>query len=385
MRGPLTLSRIPLKNLRAHPVRTVILFLLTLAQAACVFSGLTMIREIRQELTAADARLGADILIYPSAAMSRISSKALLMQGTPVEVWKDRSLLKRMDDCEGIDQVACQLYIRDTTQGQSVWIVGFDPEKDFTIAPWVQAYEVKNLPEGYVIAGCKAAEESDSVILFGKTWPVAARLMETGSELDEMVFVNLNTLSQLIAAAENAGVTAYSAIKPENDFTVALVKVQNKVDLDSVTSWLNVYLRKVKAVRSEATLTDTSSGIHGQIGIIAMIAIAAWIVLLFALGIAQSMMMKERRKELYLWHAIGATHAIVDRVMLREAMLIHSAGAISGMIVAWGAFCLLGKAAFTASFALLTITLSIVVGCFSTIIAVRRATNSLNEQMLLTV
>jgi hypothetical protein len=35
------------------------------------------------------------------------------------------------------------------------------------------------------------------------------------------------------------------------------------------------------------------------------------------------MMMRERRKELFVWHAIGASRGIVNRVMLLEAVEIY--------------------------------------------------------------
>lgn len=341
MKQTLTLGKIPLRNLRAHPVRTVILMLLAMTQAACVFGGLMMTQSMRHEMALAETRLGADILVYPSAAMSRISSKTLLMQGSPVEVWKDRSLLKRMQDCDGIEKVAYHTYIRDTTEGIPIWIVGFDPAEDFVITPWMEDGDLSQLADGAVLAGCDVMGENGAVTLFGQSWPIAARLTETGSELDGMVFVSMTTLGLMTEAAKAVGVSAYSAIDPQNDFTVALVKVRNKEDLDSVTSWLNVYLRKVKAVRSEAALTDTASGIHGQIGMTVLIAVAAWAVLLLALGIAQSMMMKERKKELYLWHIVGAAHSLINAVMSWEALLIHGTGAALGVIIAFAALHLL--------------------------------------------
>ncbi len=384
MKRALTLGKVPLKSLRAHPVRTIVLLLLTVAQAACVFGGLTMMRSMQDELALADARLGADILIYPSAAMSRISSKTLLMQGSPVEVWKDRSMLSRTQDCGGIERMTYQLYIRDTTRETPTWIVSFDPMADFVITPWVTGYDVPSLPDGAVLVGCKA-DGQDAVTLFGQSWPIAARLTETGSELDDMVFVSPNTLAQLLSAAESAGITAYRSIDPHNDFTVVLVRVRSGANLDSVTSWLNTYIRKVKAVRSEETLADTSSGIHGQISLIAAIAVAAWIVLLLALGIAQSMMMKERKKELYLWHAIGATRSIVNRIMMREALLIHGVGAALGVLAAGAVLCLLRSAPFSIPYVLTTVLLSVVSGCVSAMIAVRRTAKAMNGQMLLNV
>ena len=42
MRSALKLNSIPAKNMRTHPVRTVILMLLVMAQAACVMGGTSM-------------------------------------------------------------------------------------------------------------------------------------------------------------------------------------------------------------------------------------------------------------------------------------------------------------------------------------------------------
>ena len=175
MKSALKLNSIPMKNMRTHPVRTMILILLVIAQAACVMGGLMLTRSMRREMTLAEARLGADILVYPSAAMSKISSKTLLMQGSPVEVWKDRSILSRMDDCDGIAAVSYKLYIRDSTAETPLWIAGYDPETDFVIAPWIEGQTDYKLPDGSVLAGCRAAQGENVISLFGKSWPVAAR------------------------------------------------------------------------------------------------------------------------------------------------------------------------------------------------------------------
>ena len=389
MKSALKLNSIPVKNMRAHPVRTMILMLLVMAQAACVMGGLSLTRFMRQEMAIAEARLGADILVYPSAAMSKISSKTLLMQGSPVEVWKDRAMLSRMDDCDGIAAVSYQLYIRDTTAETPRWIVGYNSETDFVIAPWIDGQTDFRLPDGAVLAGCKAVQGDNIVSLFGKSWPVAARLAEMGSELDEMVFVNPHTLKSLIEAAGDAGITAYRNVDPERDFTVALLRVNDQASLDSVTSWLNTYIRKVTAVRSEETLADTSAGMRRQMTMIAAISAGAWIALLLALGVAQSMMMKERKKELYVWHAIGASRAVVNRVMLRESLMIYAAGALLGILLCAALLPILFGTGMGYSvlppFALVTVTLTVLIGGVSTLLSVKRATESMNGQMLLTV
>ncbi len=385
MKSSLTLGAIPGRNLRSHPIRTVILLLLTLLQAFCIFATLEMARSAGREMERAEQRLGADILIYPSSAMSRISGQTLLMQGTPVEVWRDRSLLKRLSDCEGLKQVAFQTYIQDRTGAEKRWIAALDPEEDFVIAPWTEQGTLSGLRTGEAVAGCRVPEEEGNVKLFGRSWPVFRRLEETGSELDDMVFVSRDTLELLLSAAGEEGVKEYEDLDPRQDFSVALVRVQDRQNLESITNWMNVYIRKVKAVRSEETLSSAAAGIRGQTGILLLTALGASLVLLLALGIARSLMMKERKRELYVWHALGASRGVVRSVMLREALLVHGAGALAGVAAGAAAFCLVPGSPFSPWAALLTAALSLGIGCLSTLLSLRRATRSMNGQMLLTV
>jgi len=384
----LSLREIPIKNLRTHPVRTVILFVLTLAQAACVFGGIMMMLGMRQELARAQARLGADVLVYPTAAESKISMKSLLMQGTPVEVYRDRSMLDKMEYCDGISAVTHQIYISDTAaDGSKIWIYGYEPETDFVISPWLENEKDIQTPAGSVILGSKVVAENNMITLYRKDWPVAARLEETGSSLDTSVFVCMDTLRELIKASKEAGTDTYASVNPDKQFSSAPVRVIDKSKVGSVTDWINIYVRKVTAVRSEETLTQASSGIQSTTKMLAVIAAVAWLVLLAALGIMQSMLMKERTGELHVWQAIGASRRIVNRVMLSEAFLVHLAGAVAGTILAGIGFLLFGKGYPTggilaAVFAAVVVTVA--AGLFSAWLALKKASKKLSGQMLLT-
>ena len=90
-------------------------------------------------------------------------------------------------------------------------------------------------------------------------------------------------------------------------------------------------------------------------------------------------MMGERRKELYVWHAVGASRGIVLRVMLRETLLIYLPGSLLGILIAsiWSGM--------AGAQAICIVCLSALIGCISTIGAVKTASRSMNSQMLLTV
>ncbi len=382
MRQPLRLGTIPAKNLRCHPVRTVILFVLMVLLTACAAGGFALIQSMQREAVRSEGRLGADILLYPSEAMSGISAGKLLMQGTPTEVHRDRSMLSRLQDCDGIAQVSCQLYLRDTTGDKPIWIVGYDPETDFVIHPWLGTEENQPFPAGTVLAGNGAPGENGGIKLFGRVWPIAARLEKTESVLDDMVFIDIRTVPEILKAAEEAGIDEYRSVDPENDFSAVLIRIREKKDIDSVTNWLNVYVRKMKAVRSEETLTDTASGIRGQMRLIAVIAGAAWMILLLSLSIAQSVIMKERKKELYVWYTVGASRDMVRMIMMKEAMMVYGAGVTAGVLAG-------GLAALPAFGTVLSVVpalviscLSFLAGCAGTLRAVKRAERSVSGQML---
>ena len=391
MSGDLSLRRVPLRTIRAHPVRTAVVLVLGLAQAACVFSGLVLVQGARQELSLAERRLGADIVVYPTAALQKIDKDDLTMLGTPVECYRERSMLSRMNSNDDIESVSYQIYIADTAaDGGRTWIVGYEPQTDFVIAPWLE--EGDGAPGEGVVAGSDApVDAAGTVTLFGRPWPVTARLARTGSELDRAVLVDMDTLGRLIDASLDAGVDTYASLDPHRDYSVALVRVADRDRAQSVVDWINIHVRKVTAVGSGELLTGTASAIRGHSGAIAALAAVAWLIVLAALAAAQSMLMNQRRGELRVWRTIGASRATIERVMVHEALVIHAAGACAGVALALPLLAASGPAtagalaparALPAAGAALLV--SLLVGCASTWLTVRRAARALDGQELLT-
>lgn len=386
-----SLSQVPFKTMKAHPVRTLILIILTAAQVMAIFTGLMLVRSARQELQLAEARLGADVLVYPTQAMSKISKDGLLMQGTPVQVWKPCSMLSRLEECDNIDAVSHQVYISDgTTKGEPLRITGYEPDTDFVIAPWIAEGPSFIPPQGTLITGSKVrTDEGNTVSIFGKQWPVSGHLLETGSALDEMIFVSMETLKTLIEASVDAEIQTYAKLSPENSWSAALIRINDKENVESVTNWINIYVRKVTAIRSEASLSATAADLQNQIKVIAVIALSAWLLMVLALGIVQSMLMRERRKEIFIWHIIGASRSKIHGVILREAFWTHMAGGIAGILLSLLTLPLPNKIlqystdlsmSALLSAAGLSLILSLITGCLSSWLAVHSSTQAMNGQ-----
>ena len=336
MSNALSLRRVPLLTIRAHPVRSLIIAVLALAQAACVFGGLILVGAMRAELTLAERRLGADLVVYPTTCLNQVEKKRLLMLGTPVGCHQPRSALARMSSNEDIAAVSYQLYVSETlADGTTRWIVGFEPETDFALSPWIAEGEGSSLPRGSVLVGSAVpGADGQSLSVFGRERPIGAHLLATGSELDDAVFVSMGTLTDMMADARAAGEDIDDSLDPSTDYSAALVRASDSDAIESVTNWINLYVRKVSAVRSSEALVGAASGIRAHRGVAIGVLGATWLVLLGALIIVQVSLMNERMQELAVWRSIGASRSVVSRVMLSESALLHAAGALAGVCLA---------------------------------------------------
>lgn len=336
MSNALSLRRVPLMTIRAHPVRSLIIAVLALAQAACLFGGFILVGAMRAELTLAERRLGADLVVYPTACLNQVEKKRLLMLGTPVGCHQPRSALARMSSNEDIAAVSYQLYVSETlADGSTRWIVGFEPETDFALSPWIAEGDGTSLPRGSVLVGSAVpGADGQSLSVFGRERPIGAHLLATGSELDDAVFVSMDTLTDMMADARAAGQDIDASLDPRTDYSAALVRASDSDAIESVTNWINLYVRKVSAVHATEALVGAASGIRAHRGVAIGVLGATWLVLLGALIIVQVSLMNERLQELAVWRSIGASRSIMSRVMLSESALLHVAGALVGVCLA---------------------------------------------------
>ena len=258
------------------------------------------------------------------------------MLGTPVGCHQPRSPLPRMSSNEDIAAVSYQLYVPETlADGSTRWIVGFEPETDFALSPWIAEGEGTSLPRGSVLVGSAVpGADGQTLSVFGRERPIGAHLLTTGSELDDAVFVSMDTLTDVMADARAAGEDIDASLDPSTDYSAALVRASDSDAIESVTNWINLYVRKVSAVHATEALVGAASGIRAHRGVAIGVLGATWLVLLGALIIVQVSLMNERMQELAVWRSIGASRSIMTRVMLSESALLHVAGALVGVCLA---------------------------------------------------
>ncbi len=102
----MNIHTLPIKNLLRRPGRTLALVALTMLLALSVFGGSIVVMSLRQGLTSLESRLGADIIVVPSSAQSKVSFQNMLLQGTTGAFYMDAENLERVREVEGVEMIS---------------------------------------------------------------------------------------------------------------------------------------------------------------------------------------------------------------------------------------------------------------------------------------
>ena len=91
-------------NLIRRPGRTLALALLSAFLSLAVFGGSVMVLSLRSGLHSLEARLGADIIVVPSQAQSKVSFQNMFLQGTTGAFYMNASALDQALEVEGVEK-----------------------------------------------------------------------------------------------------------------------------------------------------------------------------------------------------------------------------------------------------------------------------------------
>ena len=322
------------KNLIRKPGRTAALALLTAFLALAVFGGSVVVLSLRKGLNSLEARLGADIILVPSEAQSKVSFQNMFLQGTTGAFYMDASALEKAMEVEGIEKAAPQTFLASLKAdccSIKIQVIGIDPEKDFTVQPWIARSLTRALGDMDVAVGCKVEAGMGEIIrIYEQRCKVVARLEATGTGLDTAVYCNMNTMHQLLKAAEEKGVS-HKIESGDDVISAVYIKVKDGYDIDAVNSALNSRVRKATAVRTRSMITGVSDSLAGVSRTVTILIIAVWALAFIILLLAFVLIIRERAREFAVLRLLGASRGMLGRTVLLESALCGLLGGVTGV------------------------------------------------------
>ena len=335
----MNIRTLPIRNLLRRPGRTAALVALTALLALSVFGGSIVVMSLRQGLNSLESRLGADIIVVPSSAQSKVSFQNMLLQGTTGAFYMDAENLERVREVEGVEVAAPQVFLASLKAdccSVKIQVIGFDPETDFFVRPWIEQSYSMDLDDLDVMVGCKVeAGIGETIRIYDERCKVVGRLAATGTGLDTAVYCNMSTMKILLKAAEAKGVSHKVTSDPDDDVLSAIyVKVREGYDISQVNSKIQGHTRKCSAVRTKSMLTDVSDSLAGISNTITMLIVAIWVLALVILLIAFAMIAGERKREFAVLRLLGTSRSMLSRLVLKESALCSLAGGVLGVLSA---------------------------------------------------
>ena len=325
------------KNCARRPGRTTALVLLSMLLSMIVLLGSLTVTGLRSGLNSLQARLGADIMVVPYKAVTQSKLDDMILQGNPGYFYMNNSVVDKIAAMDGIGEMSEQFYLATASSSccsYKVQLIGFDPETDFTITPWVELSYRDTLGDMEVLVGCQLnAFAGDTLTFYGTDVKVAARLEETGTYLDTAVYANTETVKVLIAHAKEAQIFDFGDVNPDEIVSSILINVADGYSVEEVLNDINIHVRGVEAVRTQNMVADVSGKIGEISSLGGILILAVWLLVVGILMLTFAMISNERRKEFAVLRVMGASRGRLAAELMKESLLTCGVGSIIGALL----------------------------------------------------
>jgi putative ABC transport system permease protein len=329
------LLSLALQNLGRRKARSLLLIAAVALGSGVVFTGAVLMQSIDRSMAVGFTRLGADMMVVPEGALTNITASLLVVE--PTELVLDADALAKVR-LTSLGRIAAQKIVRVEHSGigshhESADLIGFQPERDFTVQPWLVEKLNRPLQQGDVILG--AARDGvlgSQLLIFGKPHVVYGRLGRTGVGTHERgVFMSFATLEALGDAIGGHG-TKPAVLAPGKVTGFLAELAPGATPLQARFAILST-VKGAKVVAGDTTLSGIRQGLAALLD-----GILALMVLMFAstalmVSVLFSAIVTERLGELGLLKAIGARRGQVLGVMVTEAMLATGIGGVLGVVL----------------------------------------------------
>ena len=236
MPSHIALRGLPIENLKRKPFRTGALLAVVTILALTFFGGTMLTMNLNTGMTSMEKRLGADLMVVPQNTVQK--AEALLTNGNPSTFYFTKDIADEVMQADGIAQATEQTYISSLAAAccaEKLQIIGYDPDTDFVIEPWVASQFEGPLEDGQMIAGANVNVSTDGTIeLYGRSWPVVAQLANTGTSLDNSVFISQNTVPDMVAASAKVSKQVMSAEYAGKAVSTVMIKTQQGYEAQTV-------------------------------------------------------------------------------------------------------------------------------------------------------
>ena len=308
---------------------TVMVFVMVMGIFQTVNQGLALSRE----------RLGADAILMPKYSAAK--GDDLLFTAMPENIYMPIEVVEQAKELDGIAAMTPQFYCQTLAlgccdPGEEARIIGYDPETDFILKPYLDEDHQNGINQEQVIVG-NAYEDEDLVgmnyMILGRVFKVVSVLQPTGTGMDSTFFMDWRTAQDMCLESQVLREN-WTKKDPHDYLSVIMIKFEEGVDP-------NAFIRQVEESGMEAKVLltgDTISDLQSQLEVTMKVMFALWaaslLIAVLSLVGRFNALAKERKKEIGLLRAIGLKKGQVFGLIIGKTCTMALMGGVLGSAVA---------------------------------------------------
>ncbi len=324
------------RNLANRPYRNLATIFAFALIAATFFSSQYMMSGAQQSLDMGISRMGADILVVPEEYAG--AGQTVILTGTPSSFFFEDSGFEKISRIPGVAKASPQIYIATlfaSCCAAPVQMIAIDPDRDFTISTWLKENPGVKLEKDDIIIGSSVIQDvGRDLVFYGHTFHVVGILERTGMGVDNSVFTRFEDAYVMAAESEEKAVKKLTI--PQGKVSAVLVKVAPGTSPAAVASEIMTQVPGTKTILPNGLLNAVSGQLGATTRILYGASLAVTIVSIPLLGLISVLVAHERRKEVSILRALGATKTFVAKLMLAESFSLAIIGGFVGIGVSAG-------------------------------------------------
>jgi putative ABC transport system permease protein len=324
------LSSIALRNMRRHWTRTLMLAVLITSVVAVVACLYFVNRSADSDLANKVDEYGANIVVVPRSQELPLTYGGVRLGGLTYDTqpltMDQVALIRTIKNRENVNVVAPTLLQLAEVEGVDLIAAGVQWDQELRLKQWWQIEG--RAPEGTeeVLLGSRAAARLDkqagsTVSLGGEEFPVAGVLLPTGSQEDDIVFLDLATAQRLW----------------DRPGQVSLVEVSawcNSCPIEDISAQISTIIpgSRVSALRKAIESREILVGQFRLFSFVVsgfMVVAGGLVILASTLGAVRG-----RRGEIGVFRALGFRKRHVMDIVLLENLVLGVAASVAGVLLA---------------------------------------------------
>lgn len=366
----MTLTDIAIQNLRRRKGKTIFLFLTFILVIGITVTLNALAKSMQDDLQKSLTQYGANIEITPQSEHFTLSYGGLSVPGVNYEIKSlDNNILTKITTSADltINGIAPKIIGSAVGVNSHYLVIGVDLPSELKMKPW---WHIQGRQPGdrEVVIGSALAHKEELVVgstleLNQQKFPIVGVMQETGGSEDNGVFTNFNT-SRIIT-----GLDSWSMIE------------LNTTDPDKAATSLTTLLPEAKVSKISQLVQGTKESVDRFSNFSLVTSVLLGVIGTLIVFVTTTGNINDRVAELGILRAIGFRRRHVLTILIQEISLVSFSGGILGYLIGIFTPTLLGPIAFQKTvvlqfhptFALLTISTSVMIGIVSIALAARRA------------